>query len=79
MDITKILFYASIPLKILLISVGFFIYGNFDLADLQDDLHEVCRDFLYYNITHLIILLTSLVVCFFYMLFLYLRQFLIFV
>ena len=64
MEITKILFCGSIPMA--LISVAFFIYGNFGLADLHDDLHDVCRDFLYYNITHLVILLTSLVVLFFF-------------
>lgn len=64
MEITKILFFGSIPMA--LISVAFFIYGNFDLAGLHDELHEVCRDFMYYNITHLVILLTSLVVLFFF-------------
>ena len=64
MEITKILFYGSIPMA--LISLVFFIYGNFDIGDIRDDLHEVCRNFLYYNITHLIILLTSLVVLFFF-------------
>tara|TARA_A100001015_G_C14593338_1_gene557579 strand:- start:35 stop:472 length:438 start_codon:yes stop_codon:yes gene_type:complete len=65
MDITKILFYASIPMA--LISIGFFIYGNFDLTDLKDDLHSVCQSFLEYNIIHLVILLTSVVVLFFYL------------
>ena len=60
LDICNVFFYANIPIT--LTSVLFFIYSGISLADYQDSDKEVCEDFLYYNITHLgLILLPTLV------------------
>lgn len=61
MELTKTLFYGSIPMA--LISVGFFIYSNIDISNFHNDLGDDCDDFLKYNIIHLGLLLTSLLVC----------------
>jgi hypothetical protein len=62
MELTKILFYGSIPMA--LVSLSFFIYTSVEISDLQETEHEVCKDFMKYNIIHLGILLTSILVLF---------------
>ena len=62
MEITKLLYYGSMPLA--LVSLIFFIYSSVHISDLQETEHEVCKDFMKYNIIHLGILITSILVFF---------------
>ncbi len=57
-------FYFNIPITIA--SVLFFIYSNIKISDYEDSDHQECRDFLIYNITHLILILMPLVVMVFF-------------
>ena len=60
MDICNIFFYSNIPIT--LASVLFFIYSNIQLADYHDSDKEACEDFLYYNITHIALILMPVLV-----------------
>ena len=59
-DITDIFFYSNIPISIC--SILFFIYSNIQIADYENSNLEECRDFLYYNITHLALILFPVLV-----------------
>ena len=60
MDICNVFFYSNIPIT--LTSVLFFIYSNIKLADYHDSDKAECEDFLYYNITHLALILMPILV-----------------
>lgn len=62
MEITNILFYSNIPLC--LTSVLFFIYANIQISDYDDSDKSECHDLLYYNITHLGLILLPVLVMF---------------
>jgi hypothetical protein len=64
LDILDTFFYSNIPITCA--SVFFFIYSNIKLSDYEDSDKSACRDFLYYNITHLALILAPVVVMFFY-------------
>jgi hypothetical protein len=59
-DICGVFFYSNIPIT--LTSILFFLYSNIKLADYSDSGKEVCRDYLYYNITHLALILFPVLV-----------------
>jgi hypothetical protein len=65
MELTKTLFYGSIPMA--LISLAFFIYSSIELSDFTDDDKAVCHDFMKYNIIHLGLLISSILVFSIYM------------
>lgn len=60
MELTKTLFYGSIPMA--LISLGFFIYSSIAISDFKDDDKDICHDFMKYNIIHLGLLVSSILV-----------------
>ena len=60
MDTTRVLCLASVPMA--LVSLSFFIYGTVDISDYRSDLSTECDTFLWYNITHIAILLSSILV-----------------
>ena len=60
MDICNVFFYSNIPIT--LTSVLFFIYSNIQLADYEDSNKDACHEFLYYNITHLALILMPVLV-----------------
>ena len=59
-DICDICFYSNIPITIC--SILFFVYSNIQIADYENSSHDACRDFLYYNITHLALILCPVLV-----------------
>ena len=59
-DICDIFFYSNIPISIC--CVLFFIYSNIQIADYENSGEDACRDFLYYNITHLALILCPVLV-----------------
>ena len=65
MELTKTLFYGSIPMA--LISLGFFLYSSIAISDFTDDYKAVCHDFMKYNIIHLGLLISSILVFSIYM------------
>lgn len=59
-DIIDIFFYSNIPISIC--SILFFIYSNIKIANYENVNIEACRDFLYYNVIHLALILIPVLV-----------------